>query len=53
MCEEDEVKIDRVRENGVIVYNVDSILNSVPAKRHLKFLRKSQNKKKKQFRKNK
>ena len=46
MKDEDEVKIDRVRENGVIVYNVDSILNSAPAKRHLKFLRNLQNKKK-------
>ncbi len=45
MKDEDEVKIDGVRENGVIIYNVDSILNSAPAKRHLKFLRNSQKKK--------
>lgn len=47
MKDEDEIKIDKVRENGVIVYNVDSILNSAPAKRHLKFLRKLHNKRKK------
>ncbi len=36
----DEVEIKEVRENGVIVYDVNSIFKSAPAKRHFKFLRK-------------
>lgn len=39
MSDEKEVRIEKVRENGVIVYAIDSILESAPAKRHLKFLR--------------
>lgn len=39
MSDEYKVKIDEVRENGVIVYNIDSILESPHAKRHLQFLR--------------
>ena len=51
MKDEDKVKIEKVRENGVILYDVYSILNSAPAKRHLQFLRNQQNKRKKQFKK--
>jgi len=40
MSDEYKVKIDEVRENGAIVYNIDSILESPPAKRHLQSLRK-------------
>ena len=40
MKKRDDVRIKEVRENGVIIYDVDSILKSAPAKRHFKFLRK-------------
>lgn len=36
----DSVKVQKVRDNGVIVYDVDSILESEPAKRHLEALHK-------------
>ena len=40
MKERDGVEIKEVRENGIIAYDVNSILKSAPAKRHFKFLRK-------------
>ena len=42
---EDEVEIEKVRKNGIIIYDIWSILNSTPAKRHLKLLHNLYNKK--------
>ena len=36
----DEVKVEKVRPNGVIIYDMFSILESAPAKKHLKHIRK-------------
>ncbi len=49
----DGVKIEKVRYNGVIIYDISSILQSSAAKKHLKFIRKlhaKMNKKKKKRR---
>ena len=40
MEDEDRVKVEKVRYNGVIIYDVFSILESSAAKKHLKFIRK-------------
>ena len=53
VSDEYRVKIDEVRENGAIVYNIDSILESPPAKRHLQFLRKEWIKRQTQLKKQK
>ena len=44
MDDEDEIKIEKVLDNGVINYDVHSILNSKNAKRHLRAVRKFQKK---------